>query len=284
MRRGTILVLGVILVLGLAALPVYFNRRPASRPGSSATPGTAPDVSLSNPPMTVMSSRQVAEALARSYANPYTISEERRRELQDRLAARARDDLESLRLLLADPALDVRVKADVLRAIGPLRTAAARDILIGVFQSPSEAAVLRSTALGQLGEYRQFPEVFETLQSVYVADSGFAARDAILQTFARLQDPRAIPLLITETRPGNAAHLRRQATQSMGALGSDPRAWETLRRIALADDDRECRIQALESLWNVNRANAQAILQEIANRSEEDLKVQTYARVLMEKR
>lgn len=231
-----------------------------------------------------MSSREVADALARAYANPYSISEERRRELQSRLAARAKEDLESLRRLLTDPSLDVRVKADVLRAIGPLRTAAARDILTGVFQSPTEAVVLRSTALGQLGEYRQFPEVFDTLQSVYVADTGFAARDAILQTFARYQDPRAVPLLVTETRQGNAAHLRRQAIQSMGAFGSDPRAWETLRQISLADDDRECRIQALDSLWNANRAKAQAILQEIANRSEEDLKVQTYAKVLMERR
>lgn len=275
---------GAILVVGLAALPVYLDRRRPSRHGSSATPGLSPKASPSDPRPSGLSARETAEALARAYANPYSISEERRRELQSRLAAQARNDLESLRPLLADPVLDLRVKADILRAIGPLRTAAAREILTGVFQSPAEPAVLRSTALAQLGDYRQFPEVFEALQSVYVADAGFAARDAILQALARLQDPRAISLLVAETRPGNPPHLRRQAAQSLGAFGSDPRAWETLRQIALADDDRECRIQALDSLWNANPANAQLTLREIASRSGEDLKVQTYARVLMEKR
>jgi len=144
---------------------------------------------------------------------------------------------------------NVRLKQDLVRALGKAGTQAVPVLIKALKDIDSEVRQEACKVLGAIGDTRAVSALIETLTT----DESQSVRVAACAVLGKLGDPQAVPALATALSNGGT-EVRKAACAALSAIG-DPQAVPALAT-ALSDGSKEVRKAACEALGKLGHSHA----------------------------
>ncbi len=175
-----------------------------------------------------------------------------------------------------------KARRAVVKALGEFRDEDSAKVLIGVLDEGDPSYFVEGEAARSLGKTRS-PKAFDVLKKNLRKESfNETIRIGVLDGFAELKDPQAIPIVVEWTRYGKPHFAREAATKALGKLGEGkPEVTDHLTHL-LDDPWFRVRLEAAVALGELLDSKAIAALERMVEK-ELDGRVKRRAREAIRK-